>query len=240
MKTESRVGRVANPILAFALVTLVAAAPLAGQAGPRDRAREVLPAELFSGVEALAADAVRGGAPEGPIFNKALEGMAKRVPPPLLLDGLRGYADRLVASRGAFGPQATTPMLMAGADALQRGVSPETLRGLGEGGPHSPMAVMVLADLVESGVPTAQALRVLHEAVGRRMGDDAMLRIPDQVRRFMREGHSPGAAAERVWTRMRGGMGGDPAWTGRGVPVGPGVPPGWVPSDGRGRSGRGG
>jgi hypothetical protein len=130
-------------------------------------------------------------------------------------------------------------VLVAGADALQRGVTVETLRSLGEGRPHSPMAVMVLADLVESGVPSDRALRVLHEAMGQRMGDHMMLNIPDEVHRFMREGHSPGSAADRVWSHMRGGMGGGSTWMGRGGSMGPGVPPGWVPMGGRGRTGGG-
>lgn len=101
------------------------------------------------------------------------------------------------------------------------------------------MAVMVLADLVESGVPSAQALRVLHEAMGQRMGDDMMLNIPDEVHRFMRDGQSPGAAADRVWSRMRGGMGGSSMWMGQSGSMGPGVPPGWAPMGGRGRPGGG-
>ena len=73
------------------------------------------------------------------------------------------------------------------------------------------MAVLVLADLVETGVPSPQALQVLREAMSERMNDQRMLQIPEHVRGLMREGHSPMAAAERVWSRMHrggGGMGG--------------------------------
>jgi hypothetical protein len=239
MKIDLRNRKMMLRALSLAMLTLGIGLPLTAQTAPRDQARGVLPASVFARVDALAVEASRNGVPASPLFNKALEGAAKRVPEPLLLTGLRGYADRLVMTRGAFGHNVTPPVLVAGADALQRGVTVETLRGLGEGGPHSPMAVMVLADLVESGVPSAQALRVLHEAMGQRMDDDMMVNIPHEVHRFMREGHSPWAAADRVWSHMRGGMGGNSMWMGPGGSMGPGVPPGWVPMGGRGHSGGG-
>lgn len=239
MKTNPRKRKMTLRALSLAMLTLSIGLPLTAQTAPRDQARAVLPATVFASVDALAVEASRGGVPVGPLFSKALEGAAKRVPEPLLLNGLRGYAARLGVSRGAFGDEATTTVIVAGADALQRGVTVETLRGLGEGRPHSPMAVMVLADLVESGVPSDRALRVLHEAMGQRMGDDMMLDITDEVHRFMREGHSAGAAADRVWSHMRGGMGGSSMWMGRGGSMGPGVPPGWVPMGGRGHTGGG-
>jgi hypothetical protein len=67
---------------------------------------------------------------------------------------------------------------------------------------------LVLADLVETGVPQDRALMVLREAVTRRMQEHRMLAIPEEVRGFMRAGHSPHAAAEQVWSRIRRGMGG--------------------------------
>lgn len=224
--------------LTVAFLAGAAAVPLHAQTTPRDQARTVMPPALFQDVDALVAMAGDRGIPAGPLFNKALEGVAKHVPQALLMTALRGYSDRLGTARMAFGGEVGPPMLVAGADALQRGVNPDALRDLGEGGMHSPMAVLVLADLIETGVPSARALEVLHEAMGQRMAEDMMLEIPEHVRGFMREGHSPGAAAERVWSRMRGGMGGMGGLTmGAGGTMGPGVPPGWTPMNGMGRPG---
>lgn len=222
-----------------ALMAGVTVVPAQGQTTPRDQARTALPPALFQSVEALAADAAERGVPGSPLFNKALEGMAKRVPEPLLLNTLRGYSQRLGMTRSAFGPEAPTSLLVAGANALQRGVDQETLRSLGEANGHSPMAVMVLADLIETGVSSERALRVVREAMGQGMGEGRMLRIPEQVHGFMRQGHSAGAAADRVWSRMRGGMGGGAMFLGRSGSMGPGVPPGWTPRGGEGHAGGG-
>jgi hypothetical protein len=213
--------------------------PLQGQTTPKDQARAALPQTLFQSVETLAVDAAGRGVPEGPLFNKALEGMAKGVPEPLLLDALQGYSQRLGMTRAAFGSEATTSLLVAGANALQRGVDRESLRSLGAARGRSPMAVMVFADLIETGVTSEGALRVVHEAMGKGMGEDMMLHIPEQVHRFMRQGHSPAMAADRVWSHIRGGMGWGSMFMGQSGWMGPGVTPGWTPMGWEGHSGWG-
>ena len=137
---------------------------------------------------AQASEAARQGIPQEPLFNKALEGLAKRVPPDRLLPAVNAYATRLSEARVAFGPLSTGPLVVAGADALQRGVQVETLRRLGQGlegpeGPEgagpSPVAVLVLADLVEAGVPADRALDVLRDAMRMRTREQQMLGISD-------------------------------------------------------------
>jgi hypothetical protein len=68
-----------------------------------------------------------------------------------------------------------------------------------------------------------------------RAGEQAVLDIPAQVRRMMREGQSPQEAADRVRRALQRGRGGSGG-------VGPPVPPGSEPTtrDRRRRSGRGG
>ena len=146
------------------LKILVAIALLAAGAGPlmaqetsRDRAQASLPGPVFESLDALATRSAQEGIPTEPLFNKALEGMAKRVPTDLLLPAVTRYAGQLRQSRGAFGDVATGPLLVAGADALQRGVEVDLLQRLGQReedspGP-SPMAVLVLADLTGSRRP---------------------------------------------------------------------------------------
>jgi len=210
-------------ILIGAILWLAGAGSIAAQTTVQQRARAVLPPPVFQGVQSLASAAGKEGIPSDPLFSKALEGMAKRVPPDRLLTAVRGYADRLRQAHAAFGAGSPAPLLVAGADALQRGVGWDALHKLGESGSHSPMAVLVLADLMETGVPADRALAVLHEAMRMRMRDNMMLDIPERVRRFMREGTSPADAAERVRWGMEHGM-----WRAGGG-VGPAVPPGSEP-----------
>ena len=110
--------------------------------------------------------------------------------------------------------------LVAGADALQRGVNPDLLRGLGESQDRSPMACLVLADLVETGIGGDHALSLVREALQRRAREQQMLDMPAQVRRLMRQGESARDAVEQVRRglhRQRGG--------GMTPPVAPGSEP---------------
>ena len=227
------------------LVLALGGSPLGAQERARDRAREALPAEVFQGIEALAQEVARDGAPTDPLFSKALEGLAKRVPVDRIIPVVTAYSHRLREARGAFGSGAGEPVVVAGADALQRGVDVEALRQLGREGPGgpggpgeglgpSPMAVLVLADLVEAGVPAQRALGVVHEAMRQRAREQEMLGLSGQVRHLMRQGQSPQQAAEQVRQALQRGRGGGMA---------PPVPPGSKPVTAglpRGKKGKGG
>ncbi len=94
------------------------------------------------------------------------------------------------------------------------------------------MAVLVLADLVEAGVPAERALGVLREAMRKRTGEQQMLGISGRVRQLMRQGQSPQDAAEQVRRALQRGRGGGG--------FGPPVPPGSEPiTQGRRRKGSG-
>ena len=232
-------------IVGLTLILVAGPGWAGGQETARERARVALPAPVFQEIEALAAEAGRQGIPEEALYNKALEGIAKRVPADRLVPAVGTYAVRLREAQGAFGALANPPLIVAGADAIQRGVEAETLRRLGEerregqpaGQPEeagpTPVAVLVLADLVEAGVPADRALDVLHEAMRMRTREQQMLGISGQVRRLMRQGQSPQDAAEQVRRALMRGRGGGG--------VGPPIPPGSEPSTpGRRGPGRGG
>ncbi len=207
--------------IALALLLLaIAGKPAEGQETARARARATLPADVFGQVDAMASDVEQQGIPGDLLYNKALEGAAKHVPPGRLVPAVEAYAGRLRVAGEAFGGDAGGPLLVAGADALQRGVSVDLLRGLSRGRDRSPVAVLVLADLVESGVASDQALSLVREATQRRAREQQMLDMPAEVRRLMRQGQSTQDAVEQVMgalRRMRGG-GGIP-------PVAPGAEP---------------
>ncbi len=208
-------------ILTLLGLGLIAPSGLRAQESARERARQTLSPELYSDLSSLAEGMAASGIPEEPIFSKALEGAAKRVPMDRLLPAVRAYADRLGQARSALGPNANAPLLIAGADALQRGVAPDALRSLPSDRPRSPMALLVLADLLESGVPVDRALQVLREAMTQRTRDDRILDISARVRRLIREGLTPQEAMDRVHRALA---------RDRASNVGPPVPPGSQPT----------
>lgn len=223
-------------ILFLTVSLLLGQGALTAQESARERARVALSAGLFQEIDALATRAEGEGISPDPLFNKALEGVAKHVPEAQLLPAVNRYAVRLREAHGAFGVNSPGPLVVAGADALQRGVGVEDLRRLGraggEGPGPSPMAVLVLADLVEAGVPAERALGVLQEAMRMRTREQEMLGISAQVRRLMRQGQSAQEAADHVRRALQQGRGGGG--------VGPPVPPGSEPvTQGRRQAGKG-
>ena len=78
------------------------------------------------------------------------------------------------------------------------------------------MAVLVLAELLESGVPTDRALAILRQAMEQRTQDTRMLDIAARVRRLIRDGVPPHEAVDRVRRALQRDRAG----------VGPPVPPG--------------
>jgi hypothetical protein len=199
------------------VMTVVGSAGLSGQESAMARAQRTLPPEVFANLSTLASEMSASGIPDEPLFNKALEGMAKRVPINRLMPAVRAYAGRLGQARGALGATASVPLLVAGADAIRRGVPSDALRSLPSDRPRSPVAVLVLAELLESGVPTERALDVLRQAMEQRTRDARMLDIPVRVRTLIRSGVPPQEAMDRVRRAMRNDRGGR---------MGPAVPPG--------------
>ena len=199
-------------MLALAAPTMAAAQT---QPGGRERARAALTPEVFQQVDAMVATAAQSGLPTEPLWDKALEGAAKRVPAGRIAPVVSEYATRLGTARGALGAGQAPAALIAGADALRRGVPPEVLGRLGSPTERAPVALVVLADLVETGVPVDRALDVVREALTRRAADDEMLGLTGRVRAAMRQGQNAGAAAEAVRRQVRDGVrtpaGGDAA-----------------------------
>ncbi|MGE0158796.1 MAG: type II secretion system F family protein [Gemmatimonadales bacterium] len=215
-----------SPWILLALTALSAAGATA-QESARARAERTLPTPVFEELSALATSVEPSGIPEEPLFAKALEGAAKQVPPERLVPAVREYAGRLRVSRESLGADADVPLLVAGADALQRGVAPSALRGLPRDRPRSPMALLVLAELVESGVPVDRALDIVRDAMAQRSRDERMLDASARVRALIRQGVAPRDAVERVRAMLRN--------AGR---AGPALPPGSEPVRPRGRQGR--
>lgn len=183
-----------------------------GQEAPVEaRARAALPPAVYQEVAGLAAEAAREGVPVAPLYDKALEGVAKGVPPQRIVPAVRAYGVRLRDAHRALGGAAPPGVVVAAADALRRGLPAESLGRLGPAEARSPMAYVVLGDLVEAGVPVDRALGVVGEALGRRAGQEALLEIPLRLRALMRQGRGASSAADQLRRmirqgRLRGGV----------------------------------
>ncbi len=178
-----------------------------GQATKQTRVVQAFDAEAVQAIETIVAKAVAAGAPADALYDKALEGAAKGVPAVRILPALESYGERLVTAHGLLGTAASPASVVAGADALQRGVPPETLTAVGrDAGNRGPVALVVLGDLAEAGVPSDQALETVREALGRNQEPDALLHVPGAVRRLLRDGVPPDRAANDVTRLMRDGV----------------------------------
>lgn len=170
------------------------------------RLREAYSAEAMARIESIVTEARQAGVPIGPIYNKALEGAAKGVPANLVVPALSEFAGRMRRARELLGPMAEAPWVVAGADALRRGVAPELVASIGrDAEDRAPIALLMVGDLIEAGVPADRALEVLREALARNRGEDALRDVPATIRRLVRQGSRPHDAARDVLDAMRRG-----------------------------------
>lgn len=165
------------------------------------------------------------GLPVEPVVDKALEGAAKGVAPPRVAAVVSGYVDRLSRGRDLLPDGASGALVTAAADALRRGVPGEAVRALARTrSEETPMALVVLGDLVEMGVPAEPAEAVVRQALEKGHTGDELLVLPAAVRRRIRSGAPPEQAASTVAEGIRRGA---PLPVPSGGPeTGPPVPPG--------------
>jgi len=243
---RARVGSLAVALAACACVAL--GTPVRAQQGNAPAARADLGAKLeqvrsqygpavSSQIEDLLSDARSAGVPESLVLDKALEGAAKGVPGPRVVQALRTYQSRLARVRGLLGRSAHGSLLVAGADALQKGVPDGAVRAVGTASGGDPMALVALGDLLDAGVPVDQAVDVVQKALKKGQRGDQLLDVPARVRSLIRQGTPPGQAAGTVGAAIgKGGPpGGTPPGRARGAGKGQGGgPPGPPPGSGKG------
>jgi hypothetical protein len=110
-------------------------------------------------------------------------------------------------AQGLLGGTREAAWVVAGADALRRGVTDEALTSIGqEAGNRTPMALVVMGDLLEAGVSGGRAIEVMREALVRTRGEDGLLDVPTTLRRLVREGALAPDAARQVLRAMRDGV----------------------------------
>lgn len=239
--------------LAIVLAVLAAPSLAYAQSDNAARARAGLDATAAARFDAALERARAQGLPTESIINKALEGIAKQVPAARIATAVEQRLAMLARARAALGPASQpAPEISSVADAMQRGVDAGAVRALRDQAPPEEriaVAVHVLADLADRGVPTDVALEVLGAWRQRGADPGELPDIPAGVDRLVKQGMPPAQAGSALAASIRAGLGaagapGRPAHPGaRGrpdrLPVQPPVDPGTRPGRGRGR-GQGG
>jgi len=222
MSTTANISRAG---ILFVVAGLVGLGPVAGSASgqqtegaeaERSQARleRALPPGDLDRIRAMARDLADEGIPPQLIRRKALEGIAKGVPPDRIVGVLEDYSVRLREARGLLGAggvaTADAPGLAAAAEAVRRGVPPEAIRGVAreaaadgapEGGRRLAVPLLVLGDLMEAGVPADQALELVEEGMRRGAPEQGMLNFSAAVQRRIRMGEDPATAFQQVRVR---------------------------------------
>jgi hypothetical protein len=178
-----------------------------GEVGARLRqVRDHFGPAVSARIDDVLARARKSGVPEDLLVTKALEGAAKGVPGDRVVVALRDYEKRLERARGLLGGSPASPVLVAAADALQKGVEPGAVRSVGRAAGGDPLPLVLLGDLLDAGVPVGQAVEVVQTALRKGRRGDQLMEVGAQVRRFIRQGHAPGVAAQEVGRAIQGGQ----------------------------------
>ena len=184
------------------MLLVFAAAPLQAQTGLQ-RAKAALPRDAARALERTVADARKRGLPTEPLVDKALEGVAKRVPPSVIINAVRQKADLLGRAHAALRPYGppTAADLTSAADVLQRGLSDDVVKKVRAGrrkGEPVGLSLHTVADLVDRKVPAPVALEVINSWRHRGGPSDQLREFPAQVEKLIRMGVSPSAAGRSV------------------------------------------
>lgn len=201
-------------------VAALGAATAVARAQTVPRLDERLDAATAAEVSRLADSARAAGLPADPLIDKALEGATKHAPGSRIVDAVRGLAARLGRARDALGPDAPDADLVAAAGALYEGVSSDDLARLraARAGRAVALPLVVLADLIERGVPPRTAAGVVLDVARAGAGDEAFTALRRDVEHDIRAGAPPAIAAS---TRARGAIYSHPSAGAAAAAVGP-------------------
>ncbi len=171
------------------------------------RLREAYSPEAAAQIEAVVEAARSNGVPVAPLYDKAIEGAAKNIPAARVMPALRELSGRMQRAQNLLGGTRELAWVVAGADALLKGVQGDALTLIGQdAGSRTPMALVVMSDLVEDGVPAGRAMEVMREALVRTTGDEGLQDVTTQLRRLVRDGALARDAAGEVLRAMRDGV----------------------------------
>ena len=178
---------------------LLVAGPLAGQ-DARARFSQHLGAVYAARTLSVIEAGVQDGLPRGLLIDKAMEGVAKRMAPEVILTAVDTFADELRAAAQVVGPDAEPVALEKAADAMRRGVARALLITLGrDRSDDFAMVVVSLEELLDAGVELGLAEDLVQYAVSEELDSDAVLRLPASVKLLARE--CGGGQSADCWSR---------------------------------------
>lgn len=182
------------------LLALAAGAPLAAQQRPPLESR--LDAQTLAALRPMLEAARREGLPVRALEDKALEGAAKRVPPPRILAAVEQLAIELREVRTVLREAAPNAALadgeiVAAAVARREGAPAAELAALRRSAPPNAsleIPFALLGELVVRGIPADEARRVIEHMLAAGVSQEQFVLIPDRVDAALRVGAPPGAA----------------------------------------------
>lgn len=170
----------------------------AAHAAPSDeeRLRARLSPDVAERVMVVVHSASDQGLPTRGLVARALEGESRHAPASAILAAVARQASALSSARHALGPGARDAEIEAGAAALLGGVPEDTLTSLRRVRTSGSLVIplVVLADLVARGVPTAQASGVILAATRAGAADPELLRMRERVNQRIVKGEPPPGA----------------------------------------------
>lgn len=178
-------------------VGCLATVPLAAQG--RDPIEQRLDPQTFAAVRGIIDSARRDSVPAQALEDKALEGVAKNVPPARIVAAVRQLAAELHDARALLrtaAPNATLGdgEIIAAADAQRRGVPSvelSSLRGHVSSRASLVVAFTVLGDLVQRGVPAGQARDVVEQLIEAGVSAQQLADVPARMDVGLRVGAPP-------------------------------------------------
>lgn len=176
-------------------IFLLATAVMAGEAGAQNpvkdastRLREVLPPDIAQRVLDKIADARAHQLPAEALENRALKFAAKGVDPKDIERSVSEQAERMTRARSAImGGRAAKPRadeIEAGAEAIRKGVSGESVSMLAKSAPLGrslAIPLFVIGSLTDRGLSSDQALTRVLERLRARASDAELEAIPGEV-----------------------------------------------------------
>jgi len=155
-------------------------------------------ANAQAALRAMLDGAAAKGIPTSPLVTKVREGIAKGATPDRIRTVAAALMQRLETAAAALAPTRATEEVSAGADALQTGIPATTLRDMRKVWPDKPLTVPlgVLTELVQSGVPHANATKRVRELLVKGATTAQLAALGTNVRNDIAAGLAPDASME--------------------------------------------
>ena len=189
---------------AIGLLTLVLAGAPATVAAQSDKLAGRFPAAAAATLRSIIDSARAEGLPTEPLVQRALEGGSRGVEVGRVVAAVRALRGRLGVARQALG-SAMEAELVAAASTLYLGVAPDTLAMLRrqQSSRNLALPLVVLADIIQQGVPKDTAAGILLSLTNAGVGDESYRTLRQAVLLDIRSGVPPATAATM---RARGAL----------------------------------